>query len=276
MSENKVYETLKDKTLSRNRAAIEKMIKQDIRGVYLSQNARNILINKIYNYRSDKVKKIFNKKVERVLSMYHSRGKLNDAKNLLNKIKIHISPSKKVAIKKYLKTVKYKNIKNTLIKLESYGIINKKESNEYIKNTTKSGRARHDRAHKAKYGYLPGERPARMPTLAEIAKGFENRCRRNPTLKRKLEDQAKFKYNYNALKKKLLGPNSNIVNNALNKLLGPNSNIVNINNSLKKLSGPNSNFVRNSKKPSPTTTRKLMNSKNSRPKDITLNNMNTK
>ena len=135
MSQNKLYENLKDRTLSRSRAVIEKMIKQDIRGLTLSPNAKNTLINKIYTHRSGKVKKISNNKVARALKFDPERyEKLNDAKKLLNRISIHTFPSKKAAIEKYLSTVNNKNIKNTLNKLQSYGLMNNKEIQEYIKN----------------------------------------------------------------------------------------------------------------------------------------------
>jgi len=141
MTENKLYENLKDRTLSRNRAVIEKMIKQDIRGLVLSPNAKNLLVNKIYTHRSGKVKKIFNNKVARALKFDPERyEKLNDAKKLLNTIKIHTFPSKKAAIEKYLSKVNNKNIKNTYNKLQAYGIVSNKEIKEYNKKTLGTSR----------------------------------------------------------------------------------------------------------------------------------------
>jgi len=134
MTENKLYENLKDRTLSRNRAVIEKMIKQDIRGLVLSPNAKNLLVNKIYTYRSGRVKEIFNNKVKRALRFDPNvYTRMNDAKKLLNTIKIHTFPSKKAAIEKYLSKVNNKNIKNTYNKLQAYGIVSNKEIKEYNK-----------------------------------------------------------------------------------------------------------------------------------------------
>jgi len=141
MTENKLYENLKDRTLSRNRAVIEKMIKRDIRGLLLSPNAKNLLVNKIYTYRSGRVKKKFNNKVKKALRFDPNvYTKLNDAKKLLNAIKIHTFPSKKAAIEKYLSKVNNKNIKNTYNKLQAYGIVSNKEIKEYNKKTLGTSR----------------------------------------------------------------------------------------------------------------------------------------